>query len=163
MKNLSVSSIIEKDSLIGEGTQIGYFTHILSGSKIGVSCSIGDRVHIGHDVHIGDKVEIGHGVHIFDGTIIEDNAKIGDGVSFGSTIARSKAPRPALEDKLRTIVEEWVIIGSNSTIVGNTKIKRGAVVGDGSVVLGTVFPDTFVAGNPARKIYSLSSFDYVRS
>lgn len=139
MNNLAVSSIVDKGVKIGEGTTIGYFTHVLSGTKIGNNVRIGDRVYITHNCFIGDDVQIG------------------SGTCFTGTEARSK--RNIREPKNQTVVEDGVIIGSNVTIVGDTTIKKGAIIADGSTVIGYVWSETFVAGNPARKIYSLSSLN----
>lgn len=131
------TTIIEQGAHIGQGTQFGHFTHVCSGAQIGVSCVIGDNVTIGHDVVIGDNVHIGHGV------------------SFAGMEARGMIHRKG--EIPQTVVENNVTIGSNVVVVGNTKIKAGAKVADGSVVIGYVYKETFVGGNPARKIYSLSS------
>lgn len=106
--------------------------------KLGVSCTIGEHVVFELPVIIGNKV------------------KIGSNTVFAGIDARSRLVRREISAS-KTIVEDGVVIGSNVTIVGNTTIKKGAVVADGSVVIGYVWSETFVAGNPARHIYSLSS------
>ncbi len=108
----------------------------VSSVKFGMSCEIGPDVYFGHPTIIGNHVTIGRGT------------------TFANDKARS---RLTIRESGWTVVEDGVIIGANVTIVGNTKIKKGAVIADGSVVIGHVFSETFVAGNPARKIYSLST------
>lgn len=103
---------------------------------MGLSCDVGPDVFFAHP------------------TVIGDNVTIGRGTTFANDKARSKITS---RESGWTIVEDGVIIGANVTVVGNTKIKKGAVVADGSVVIGYVKSETFVAGNPARIIYSLSA------
>ena len=45
-----------------------------------------------------------------------------------------------------------VIIGPNVCIIGDITIGKGAVIGDGAVVVKDVAPYTVVAGNPAMVI-----------
>lgn len=57
-------------------------------------------------------------------------------------------------DKTRTgiIIEDDVWIGANSVILPGVTIKKGAVVGAGSVVTKDVPSYAVVCGNPARVI-----------
>lgn len=50
------------------------------------------------------------------------------------------------------IVDEDVWIGTNVTLLAGSHIKRGAIVGGGSVVRSTIPPYAIVAGNPAKII-----------
>jgi acetyltransferase-like isoleucine patch superfamily enzyme len=49
-------------------------------------------------------------------------------------------------------VEDDVWIGANSVILDGAIIRRGAVVGAGSLVRGEVASYSIVAGNPLRQI-----------
>jgi len=105
---------------------------------LGLSCLIGENVIFEIPVHVGDRV------------------KIGSGTIFSGLDARSKLNKREITEP-KTVIEHGVTIGSNCTIVGNTVIKSMSIVADGSVVIGLVRSGSFVAGNPARHIYSLSS------
>ena len=48
------SSYIDNDVIIGSGTKIWHFSHILSGTRIGKNCSFGQNVMAGPDVIIGN-------------------------------------------------------------------------------------------------------------
>ena len=50
------------------------------------------------------------------------------------------------------IIDEDVWIGANVTLLAGTHIKRGAIIGSGSVVRGTVPPYAIVIGNPSKVI-----------
>jgi acetyltransferase-like isoleucine patch superfamily enzyme len=50
------------------------------------------------------------------------------------------------------IIGRDVIVGVNSVILRGVRIGDGAVVGAGSVVVGTVPPGEIWVGNPAKKL-----------
>ena len=52
------------------------------------------------------------------------------------------------------VIEDDVWIGANSVILDGSVIKRGAVVGAGSFVRGTVEENAYVGGNPLRVLGS---------
>ena len=62
---------------------------------------------------------------------------------------KDKAANPKQYDK-DIIVEEEVWIGARVTLLYGTHIKRGAVIGAGSVVRTSVPPYAVVMGNPAK-------------
>ena len=148
MRNkFSVSAIIEENVTIGEDTFIWYFTHVMSGVKIGRKCSVGEKSFIGRGVLVGDNVKIGNNVNIYEGAIIKDNVFIGNNVSFTNV----RKPKAQIKAKkfLNTLIEDGVSIGANATIVGGVKIGKDSVVADGSVVIKNIPDGVFVAGNPA--------------
>ncbi|MBN9082055.1 MAG: acetyltransferase [Rhizobiales bacterium 62-17] len=50
------------------------------------------------------------------------------------------------------VIEDDVWIGANCVLLDGTVIRRGAVIGAGSLVRGEVEAYTIVAGNPLRRI-----------
>ncbi|MBI2723273.1 MAG: N-acetyltransferase [Bacteroidetes bacterium] len=143
----ATSAVIERNVSIGEETKIWYFSHIREGAKLGKECNVGDYCFIGENVIIGDDVRLGNGCQLYDGLIIKDHVRIGNNVSF------TNVRKPSAKHKgkhLDTIVEEYVTIGANCTIVGGIKIGQSAQIADGSVVFFDVPDGVFVAGNPGR-------------
>ena len=57
------SSWIDEGCVIGEGTKIWHFSHVMSNSKIGRRCNLGQNVVISPDVRIGDNVKIQNNLH----------------------------------------------------------------------------------------------------
>ncbi len=53
---------------------------------------------------------------------------------------------------LPVIIEDFVWIGANVSIVPGVTIGEGAVIGMGSVVVGNIPPLKIYAGNPAKQI-----------
>lgn len=143
----SVSSIIEKNAEIGQRTNIWYFSHVCEYAKIGEDCNIGEKSYIGSNVIIGNNVKVGNNVNIYDGAVIHDDVFIGNGVCFTNVrkpVANQKGK------KLHTIIEKEVSIGANCVIVGGITIGKGAIIADGSVVVGNVPAGVWVNGNPGK-------------
>src|SRR3990167_11104431 len=99
----SVSAIIENDVLIGQGSFVWYFTHLMDGVRLGMNCSVGEKSFIGRRVLIGDNVRIGNNVNIYEGAIIRNDVFIGNNVSF-TNVRKPKATKKASKI-LNTIIE----------------------------------------------------------
>jgi len=143
----SVSSIIEKNATIGDGTRIWHFTQVCKNARIGVDCSVGKNSYIGENVMIGDNVKIANNVNIYDGAIIKNNVFIGNGTCF------TNVRKPLAEQKgkkLNTIIDNGVSIGANCTIVGGITIGANSVIADGSVVVRNIPAGAWVNGNPGQ-------------
>ncbi|MBN2157869.1 MAG: WxcM-like domain-containing protein [Spirochaetes bacterium] len=140
-------AIIES-TVIGKGTRIWAFAHILAGAKIGADCNICDHVFIENDVIIGDRVTIKNGVQLWDGVRIEDDVFIGPNASFTNDhFPRSKHYTGNL---LTTVVKQGASIGANATVLPGLIIGKNAMVGAGSVVTRNVPQNAIVVGNPAN-------------
>jgi acetyltransferase-like isoleucine patch superfamily enzyme len=99
------------------------------GCWLGVNNFICGRVFIGHDVHLGPSVNLPGASHN-----IESELPL---TESGSTMEG-------------TILEDFVWVGGNSTILDGVKVGKGAVVAAGSVVTRDVPAFAVVAGVPAR-------------
>jgi UDP-2-acetamido-3-amino-2,3-dideoxy-glucuronate N-acetyltransferase len=147
MSFIHPAAIVEKGALLGEGTRVWAFAHILPGARIGADCNICDSVFIENDVVIGDRVTIKCGVQVWDGVRIENDAFIGPNATFTNDLfPRSKQP---FELK-KTYIKKGASIGANSTILAGVEIGEGAMVGAGAVVTKSVPPHAVVVGNPAK-------------
>ncbi len=104
----------------------------------------------GVDIHpaalIGHGIMFDHatGIVIGETAIVEDNVSMLHGVTLGGT-GKERGDR---HPKIR----RGVMIGADSTILGNIEIGTGAVVAAGSMVLASVPPHVTVAGVPARVV-----------
>lgn len=108
------------------------------------------RTSVAFGVDIHPAALIGHGI-MFDhatGIVIGETAIIEDDVSMlhGVTLGGTGKERGDRHPKIR----RGVMIGANSTILGNIEIGEGAVVAAGSMVLKPVPPHMTVAGVPAQ-------------
>ena len=140
-------AIVETE-IVGAGTRIWAFVHILPGAKIGADCYLCDHVFIENDVVVGDRVTVKSGVQLWDGVRIEDDVFIGPNVTFtNDPFPRSKRQ----PDKYAvTVIQKGASIGANATILPGLMVGQNAMVGAGSVVTKDVPPNAIVAGNPAR-------------
>jgi UDP-2-acetamido-3-amino-2,3-dideoxy-glucuronate N-acetyltransferase len=142
------TSTVDEGCIIGRGTRIWHFSHIIKGSVIGNDCSIGQNVMIGPDVTIGNTVKIQNNVSVYPGVTLEDGVFCGPSMVFTNVFnPRSYIPR---KDEIRpTTVKEGATLGANSTIICGHTIGRFAFVAAGSVVLHDIPDFALVAGNPA--------------
>ncbi len=145
------SSHVDDDVVIGEGTKIWHFCHVLGHVRIGKHCRIGQNVVIGPSVVIGNNVKIQNNVSVYQGVRLEDDVFCGPSMVFTNVhTPRSAFPRNRPEDFLPTLVRRGASIGANATIVCGNTIGEHALVGAGSVVTRDVPAHAVVYGNPAR-------------
>jgi len=126
---------ILEDSVVRNRAQLGPYSHLRPGSDIGESAHVGNFVETkktrlgkgskaNHLSYLGDS-EIGEGVNIGAGTITCNY----DGVH-----------------KHKTVIEDGVFIGSDSTLVAPVRIGRGAYVGAASCITDDVPADALAIG-----------------
>jgi acetyltransferase-like isoleucine patch superfamily enzyme len=134
--------------MIGSGTRVWAFAHIVRGAIIGKDCNICDHTFVEGEVRIGDRVTLKCGVYLWNGVTVENDVFIGPNATFVNDLR----PRSRNRDfKLAgTLLKEGCSIGANATILGGITIGRFALVGAGSVVTQDVPDFGLVAGNPAR-------------
>ncbi|MCX7025024.1 MAG: acyltransferase [Spirochaetes bacterium] len=143
------SAYVDEGALVGIGTKIWHFSHIMGGARIGKNCSIGQNVNVGSKAVLGDSVKVQNNVSIYDDVVIEDDVFCGPSCVFTNVIH----PRAFVERKneyLRTLVKKGAAIGANATIVCGTTLGEYCFVGAGSVVTRDVPAYAMVYGNPAR-------------
>src|SRR5207302_2334485 len=76
------TAVVDEPCLIGEGTKIWHFSHVMKGARIGRHCILGQNVHIAHDVVIGNNVKIQNNVSIYTGIELEDDVFCGPSCVF---------------------------------------------------------------------------------
>ena len=153
------SAIIDTKSIIGSGTKIWHFSHIMSKSIIGKNCNIGQNVVISPGVKLGNNVKVQNNVSVYTGVICEDDVFLGPSMVFTNVIN----PRSAVIRKnqyLSTIVKKGATIGANSTIVCGNNIGHFAFIGAGSVVISDIPNYALVVGNPSRQIGWVSEYGH---
>ena len=143
------SSYVDADVTIGDGTKIWHFSHVMSGSRIGINCNIGQNVVISPAVVIGNNVKIQNNVSVYTGVTLEDDVFCGPSMVFTNVVnPRSHVSR---KDEYRsTVVRRGASLGANCTIVCGHAVGAYAFVGAGAVVTRDVPDFALVVGNPAR-------------
>jgi len=145
------SSYIDDDVIIGEGTKIWHFSHILSNCKIGNNCSLGQNVVVGPNVNIGNRVKIQNNVSVYEGVEIGDDVFLGPSCVFTNVIN----PRSAIQRKeefKKTKVLKGASVGANATIICGNILGKYCLVAAGATVTKDVPSFALVAGTPAKRI-----------
>lgn len=145
------TSIVHETAVIGVGTKIWHFCHVMKGARVGERCIFGQNCHIANDVIIGNNVKVQNNVSIYTGTIIEDDVFLGPScVLTNVTNPRSEVNRHSLYEK--TLIRRGATIGANATVVCGIELGRYCFVGAGAVVVKNVPDYALVLGNPARQV-----------
>ncbi len=143
------SSVIDDGAVIGTGTTIWHFCHVMPGAKIGQRCNLGQNTFIGKDVSIGNNVKIQNNVSVYSGVVIEDDVFLGPSMVFTNVInPRSIVNRKA--EYMQTIVRQGVTIGANVTVVCGITLGQYSFIGAGAVVTHDIPAYALAYGNPAR-------------
>ena len=153
------TAVVDPGCVIGEGTRIWHFSHIMKGCRIGARCNIGQNVVVSPGVVLGDGVKVQNNVSIYTGVTCEDEVFLGPSCVFTNVIN----PRSAIVRKAQfreTKVERGASIGANATIVCGHTIGRYAMIGAGAVVTKDVPPYALVVGNPSRQIGWVSAYGH---
>ena len=149
------SAVVDEGAVIGSGTKIWHFSHIMSGAVLGKQCNLGQNVFIAGGVVIGNNVKIQNNVSLYTGVTCEDDVFLGPSAVFTNVInPRSAVNRKA--DYKQTLIGRGASIGANTTIVCGHKIGQYAFIGAGAVVTKEVPDFALVIGNPARVKYFMS-------
>lgn len=144
------TAVVDDGVIIGKGTKIWHFCHVMKGAKIGERCVFGQNVNVDGGTIIGNNVKIQNNVSIYTGIEIEDDVFLGPScVLTNVTNPRSQVNRHSLYEK--TLIRRGATIGANSTIVCGVTIGRYAFVAAGAVVTKDVPDYALVLGNPARQ------------
>ncbi len=146
--------------VLGEGTNIrGELCVFKFGGKI----TIGNNVYVGElskirsaeSIFIGDNVLISHNVNIVDTTAHEIN-HLERAEGYINSI---KYGHPSTKGSVQTapiVINDYVWINFNATILKGVTIGEGAIIAAGAVVTKDVLPFTMVGGNPAKQIKHLN-------
>ncbi len=144
------SSYVDDGAVVGTGTRIWHFCHVMGGAVIGEGCSLGQNVVVMNGVRIGNNVKIQNNVSIYEGVELEDDVFCGPSMVFTNVMN----PRSAVSRKheyRRTLVRRGASIGANATIVCGATLGEYCFVGAGAVVTRDVPAYALVTGVPARR------------
>jgi UDP-2-acetamido-3-amino-2,3-dideoxy-glucuronate N-acetyltransferase len=145
------SAYVDEGAVIGEGTKVWHFCHVMPGAVIGERSSLGQNVVVMPGTRIGNNVKIQNNVSIYEGVELEDDVFCGPSMVFTNVInPRSHVVRRS--EYRRTVVRRGASIGANATIVCGVELGRYAFVGAGAVVTADVKPYALVVGVPARQV-----------
>lgn len=156
----NVRVVSPQNLIIGRNVEIdsGVFLHCggMEWSNFKGKIIIGDHSYIGpNSVLFGaGEIEIGNDV------LISPNVTISSHQHTYKDIDIPMRRQPVSFKKI--IIEDNVWIGSNAVILPGIVLRRGSVIGAGSVVTKDVLPYTVVAGVPAKTIKTITKQKRVR-
>ncbi len=144
------SAYVDKGAVVGDGTRIWHFSHIMAGAKIGCNCNFGQNVTVADNVEIGNNVKVQNNVSVYGGTTVEDDVFLGPScVLTNVTNPRSQVKRHSLYEK--TVIKRGATIGANATIVCGITIGQYAFIAAGAVIVKNVPDYALVTGVPGNQ------------
>ncbi len=153
------SAIIDEGAVIGAGTKIWHFSHIMGTAILGKNCNLGQNVFVGDEVELGNNVKVQNNVSLYTGLICADDVFIGPSAVFTNVIN----PRSAVNRRNQyqsTKIDQGASIGANATIICGCTIGKYAFIGAGAVVTKSIPAYALVVGNPAKQIGWISTYGH---
>lgn len=144
------TAVIDDGTIVGEGSSIWHFSHLMKGCIIGKNCTIGQNVFIASTVVLGNNVKVQNNVSLYDGVVCEDDVFLGPSCVCTNVIN----PRSAVSRKNEfkpTVIKKGATIGANATLVCGITVHAFAFVAAGAVVTKDVPAYALMMGNPAKQ------------
>ncbi len=153
------SAYVDDGCIIGKGTKIWHFSHIMPNCVLGENCNIGQNVVVSPKVVLGNNVRVQNNVSIYEGVICEDDVFLGPSMVLTNVIN----PRSAVSRKdeyKTTLIKKGASVGANVTIVCGNTLGSFCFIGAGAVVTKNVPDYALIVGNPGRQIGWMSEFGH---
>lgn len=157
-KNVRIGPhVVIADSAIGNDAAIEAFSHI-DKSKIGEGCVVGPFARLRPESELKKGAKVGNFVEMKKSVLGEGSkanhlsyvgdAEIGAHVNVGAGTITCNYDG---FKKYKTVLEDGVFIGSNSSLVAPVKIGAGAIVGAGSVITKDVEKDAIAVARGEQR------------
>jgi UDP-2-acetamido-3-amino-2,3-dideoxy-glucuronate N-acetyltransferase len=145
------SSFVDDGAVIGAGTKIWHFCHIMPDARIGEGCSLGQNVVVMSRTRIGNNVKIQNNVSVYEGVVLEDDVFCGPSCVF-TNVSTPRSHVSRREEYAETLVRRGASIGANATVVCGVTLGEYAFIGAGAVVTSDVPAHGLMVGVPARRV-----------
>jgi bifunctional UDP-N-acetylglucosamine pyrophosphorylase / glucosamine-1-phosphate N-acetyltransferase len=147
-----------RDSEIGDGVMVRPGC-VMEGAKIAAGAILGPYSHlrpgseIGEGAHVGNfvetkKIKLGKGSKANHLTYLGD-AEIGAGVNIGAGTITCNYDGV---HKHKTVIEDDVFVGSDSTLVAPIRVGKGAYIGAASCITADIPPDSLGLGRAQQVV-----------
>jgi UDP-2-acetamido-3-amino-2,3-dideoxy-glucuronate N-acetyltransferase len=145
--------------VIGAGSKIWHFTHVMPGATLGEGCNLGQNVVVSPGVRLGRNVKVQNNVSIYTGVTCDDDVFLGPSCVF-TNVTNPRSAVNRRDQYATTHVGKGASIGANATIVCGHDIGAFAFIGAGAVVTKNVKDYALVVGNPSRQIGWMSEYGH---
>lgn len=142
---------VDDGAVIGAGSKIWHFCHVMSGARIGAGVVLGQNGYVGGAAVIGDGCRLQNNVSVYDGVVLEEEVFVGPSAVFTNV----RNPRAHVDRKGEydiTRIGRRATLGANCTVVCGSIVGAYAFVAAGAVITRDVDPHAVMAGAPARRI-----------
>ncbi len=153
------TAVIDEGAVIGAGSKIWHFTHVMPGATLGEGCNLGQNVVVSPGVRLGRNVKVQNNVSIYTGVTCDDDVFLGPSCVF-TNVTNPRSAVNRRDQYATTHVGKGASIGANATIVCGHDIGAFAFIGAGAVVTKNVKEYALVVGNPSRQIGWMSEYGH---
>jgi bifunctional UDP-N-acetylglucosamine pyrophosphorylase / glucosamine-1-phosphate N-acetyltransferase len=129
------SGCVLDEAVVANGAILGPYSHLRPGSEIGEGSHVGNFVET-KKTRLGKNSKANHLTYLGD-------ADIGEGVNIGAGTITCNYDGV---HKHKTIIEDGVFVGSDSTLVAPVKLGKGSYVGAASCITDDVPQDSLALG-----------------
>jgi len=145
------SSYIDAGAVVGRGTKIWHFCHVMPGAVIGERCNLGQNVVVMGGTRLGNNVKVQNNVSVYEGVTLEDDVFCGPSCVF-TNVANPRSHVSRKSEYRPTLVRRGSTIGANATVVCGVTLGEYSFVGAGAVVTDDVPAFALMVGVPARRV-----------
>ncbi|MEO8139325.1 MAG: acyltransferase [Gemmatimonadota bacterium] len=145
------SAYVDDGAVIGKGSKVWHFCHVMPGAIIGERCNLGQNVVVMSGTRLGNNVKIQNNVSIYEGVTLEDDVFCGPSCVF-TNVTNPRAHVSRKHEYRKTLVRRGTSIGANATIVCGVTLGEYAFIGAGAVVTSDVPGFALMVGVPARRV-----------
>ncbi|MGH7499704.1 MAG: acyltransferase, partial [Gemmatimonadales bacterium] len=145
------SAYVDEGALIGSGSKVWHFCHVMPGAVIGERCNLGQNVVVMPGTRLGNNVKVQNNVSIYEGVTLEDDVFCGPSCVF-TNVANPRSHVSRKSEYKQTLVRRGASIGANATIVCGATLGEYSFIGAGAVVRGEVPAYALMVGVPARRV-----------
>lgn len=131
---------VATSSRIGEGAQVGPFSHLRPQTELGPRSKVGNFSET-KKTTLGEGSKVNHLSYVGDG-VIGKGVNIGAGTIFCNYDG---------EQKHATVLEDGVFIGSDTQLIAPVTVKKGAYVASGTTVTQDVPEDALAISRPKQQ------------
>ena len=145
------SAYVDDGCVLGAGTKVWHFSHLMRGCRLGENCNIGQNVVIAEGVTLGRGCKVQNNVSVYQGVTCEDEVFLGPSMVFTNVLN----PRAAVcrnSEYRPTLLRKGTTVGANATVVCGHTLGEYCMIGAGAVITKDVPAYALMAGVPARQI-----------